>query len=129
VIHFNNGLHGWGYTESQYRDGLMKTVAALKKYSGDAQLIWAATTPVRDKTDLDAFAERTERVKARNQVALEIMTEQEVPTDDLFELVKERAEWTSGDGVHFNGPGNEALAKQVATVVLESLNSPASSTK
>ena len=31
VIHFNNGLHGWGYTEEQYRDGLLKTVAVLKE--------------------------------------------------------------------------------------------------
>ena len=24
VIHFNNGLHGWGCTEGQYRDGLIR---------------------------------------------------------------------------------------------------------
>jgi hypothetical protein len=29
VAHFNNGLHGWGYTEPQYRDGLVETVDAI----------------------------------------------------------------------------------------------------
>jgi hypothetical protein len=128
VIHFNNGLHGWGYTEDQYRDGLLKTVVAVKEHAGDAKLIWATTAPVREKSDLEAFAERTDRVKVRNQLASEIMTEQHVPTDDLFELGKDHAKWTSGDGVHFNGAGNEALAKQVATNVLENL-SPAEASK
>jgi hypothetical protein len=49
VIHFNNGLQGWGYTEDQYRDGLSKTVVAVKEDAGDAKLIWATTTPVREK--------------------------------------------------------------------------------
>jgi lysophospholipase L1-like esterase len=123
AIHFNNGLHGWGYTEDQYRDGLLKTVVGVKEHAGDAKLIWATTTPVRKKSDLRTFAERTDRVKARNNLASQIMTEQQVPTDDLFELAKDHAEWTSGDGVHFNGQGNEALAKQVATSVLEHLSS------
>lgn len=123
VIHFNNGLHGWGYTEDQYRDGLLKTVVAVKEHAGDAKLIWATTTPVRDKANLETFAERTDRVKVRNKLASEIMTEQHIPTDDLFELVEDHAEWTSGDGVHFNGQGNEALAKQVVTSVLENLPS------
>lgn len=119
VIHFNNGLHGWGFTEDQYRDGLETTVIALKEHAGDAELIWATTTPVRERGNLETFAERTDRVIVRNELASEIMTELQVPTDDLFELVKDHAEWTSGDGVHFNGQGNEALAEQVATSVLE----------
>ena len=123
VIHFNNGLHGWGYTEEQYKDGLLRTVAAIKENADGAKLIWATTTPVREKDDLQQFADRTDRVKVRNKLASEIMTEQHIPTDDLFELVKDHAEWTSGDGVHFNGQGNEALAKQVATSVLENLSS------
>jgi hypothetical protein len=69
VIHFNNGLHGWGYTEDQYRDGLLKTVIAVKEHAADAKFIWATTTPVREKTNLETFAERTDRVKVRNIAA------------------------------------------------------------
>jgi len=121
VIHFNNGLHGWGYTEDQYRDGLLTTVVAVKEHSGDAKFIWATTTPVREKSDLATFAEKTDRVKVRNKLASEIMAEQQVTTDELFELVKDHADWTSGDGVHFNAGGNEVLAKQVAESVAEGL--------
>ena len=117
VIHFNNGLHGWGYTEDQYRDGLASTVAAVKQHSGDAKFIWATTTPVRENNDLNKFSERTDRVKVRNKLASEIMKKQDIPPDDLFELAKDHADWTSADGVHFNGHGNEALAKQVAESV------------
>lgn len=123
VIHFNNGLHGWGYTEDQYRDGLLKTVLAVKEHAGDAKLIWASSTPMREKADLQLFTEQTKRVKVRNELASKIVTEQQVPADDLFELVKDHAEWTSGDGVHFNVQGNEALAKQVAESVLGNLPS------
>lgn len=119
AIHFNNGLHGWGYSEDQYEDGLLKTVAAVKKHSDGAKLIWATTTPVRESSDLQKFAERTERVKVRNKLAAEIMKNNGVSTNDLFELVKDYADWQSKDGVHFNAKGNEALAKQVAASVLE----------
>ncbi|TWT60921.1 SGNH/GDSL hydrolase family protein [Rubinisphaera italica] len=121
VIHFNNGLHGWGYTEDQYRDGLSQTVAALKENSGGAQLIWATTTPVREKTDLQSFAEQTERVKERNKLAAEIMKRNGVSTNNLFELVEDHADWQSTDGVHFNAKGNEALAKQVTQSVSQQL--------
>ena len=121
AIHFNNGLHGWGYTEDQYRDGLLRTVAAVKQHSGDAKFIWATTTPMRESSDLQKFSERTDRVKVRNKLAAEIMKQHEVPTNDLFEFVKDHADWQSTDGVHFNANGNEGLAKQVAESVMKHL--------
>ena len=121
AIHFNNGLHGWGYTEDQYRDGLLRTVAVVKQHSGDAKFIWATTTPMRESSDLQKFSERTDRVKVRNQLAAEIMKQHEVPTDDLFEFVKDHADWQSTDGVHFNANGNDGLAKQVAESVMKHL--------
>lgn len=124
VIHFNNGLHGWGYTEEQYRDGLAKTVAAVKKHAADAKCIWATTTPVREKSDLQKFGERTERVRVRNEIAAAIMKEHGFATDDLFGLVESHPEWHSTDGVHFNAKGKEAQAKQVAESVLKCLSLP-----
>ena len=122
VIHFNNGLHGWGYTEDQYRDGLAKTVAALKEHAADAKFIWATTTPVREKSDLQMFGERTERVKARNLIAADMMKQHGIPTNDLFDLVEEHPDWHSTDGVHFNDKGKEAQAKQVAESVVTCLS-------
>jgi hypothetical protein len=48
VVHFNNGMHGWGYTEAQYKTAfpaLLSSVRALTGKSG--RLIWANTTPVK----------------------------------------------------------------------------------
>ena len=39
VIHFNNGLHGWDYTESQYRDGRLETVVVVKRHAPDTKFI------------------------------------------------------------------------------------------
>lgn len=117
VIHFNNGLHGWGYTEDQYRDGLVQAVEAIRKQAGDAKLIWATTTPLRIPNDLTKFGERTERVKVRNRIAAEIMKGHGVSTDDLFGLVENHSDWYSGDGTHFNGTGKEAQGRQVAEAV------------
>jgi lysophospholipase L1-like esterase len=121
VVHFNNGLHGWGYTEEQYRDGLSGLMETFGKHAAGARLIWATTTPVRERDNLSQVSDQTERVKARNRIAAAIMQERGVPTDDLYGLVERHPDWHSGDGVHFNGKGTEAQAKQVAESVLKRL--------
>ena len=121
VIHFNNGLHGWGYTEEQYRDGLLRLMATFRDHAGEAKLIWATTTPIRNRDDLQQISERTERVKARNQIAAEIMKEAGIATDDLYGLVEQHPDWQSGDGVHFNGKGKVAQGAAVAESVLKCL--------
>ena len=121
VIHFNNGLHGWGYTEEQYRDGLLRFLETFKEHAGDAKLIWATTTPVRNRDNLQKISERTERVKARNRIAAEIMEERGIPTNDLYRLVEPHQELFSNDGVHFNGKGKEAQGAAVAESVLKCL--------
>jgi hypothetical protein len=121
VIHFNNGLHGWGYTEEQYKDGLLRTVETLKKCAPDAKLIWATTTPVSEPGNVSQISDRTERVKVRNRIAAAIMQERGIPTDDLYGLVEPHPEWHSGDGVHFNAKGKEAQGAAVAESVLKCL--------
>jgi len=121
VVHFNNGLHGWGYTEQQYRNGLLSLMDTFQKHAADAKSIWATTTPMRDRDDPSRISERTVRVKVRNRIAAKLMQERGIPTDDLYGLVESHPDWHSGDGVHFNGKGKEAQAKQVAQSVLKCL--------
>jgi hypothetical protein len=121
VIHFNNGLHGWGYTEEQYRDGLLRLMETFEKCAPDAKLVWGTTTPVSEPGDLSKISERTNRVKARNQIAAAVMQERGIPTDDLYGLVEQHPDWHSSDGVHFNGKGKEAQAAAVAESVLKCL--------
>ena len=47
VVHFNNGLHGWGYTEAEYARHFPALLATIKQGAKGAKLIWASTTPVR----------------------------------------------------------------------------------
>jgi len=121
VIHFNNGLHGFGYTEEQYRIGLVRLMGTFQKQAPDAKLIWSSSTPIRKRENLQELSERTERVLARNKIAVEIMNERGVPVDDLYGLVELHPEWVSGDGVHFNSNGTAAQGKAVAASVLQCL--------
>jgi lysophospholipase L1-like esterase len=121
VVHFNNGLHGWGYTEEQYAAALPELVAVLRKGAPGAKLVWATTTPVREPDKLDTVSPRTERVKARNKLAADAMAKEKVPTDDLFALVAEKPEFYGRDGTHFNPKGTASQAEQVAKVVGELL--------
>jgi len=121
VIHINNGLHGWGYTEEQYREGLLKCLETIQEHAPDSQLIWAMTTPMRDTSDLQKFGERNPRVIARNEIAATIMKAREIPTNDLYGLVEQRPELTSKDGVHFNEAGRQAQGAAVAESALKHL--------
>ena len=79
-----------------------------------AKLIWASTTPVRQPDNLEQVDPKTQRVEARNKIAATLMAKEKVPTDDLYDLVKDKAEWYSRDGTHFNAKGTAALGGQVA---------------
>ncbi len=114
VIHFNNGMHGWGYSEQTYEDGIRQLIDLLRKDAPGARLIWATTTPVRDKSDLSRLDPRTERVQARNQLADALMVKDNIPVDDLYPLVFKHPEYWKPDGVHFNDSGTAVEAAQVA---------------
>jgi len=121
VVHFNNGLHGWGYSEEEYRQHFPELVAAIRKHAVQAKLIWATTTPVRQAGNLNVIAEDTKRVEARNKIADGIVAREKIAVNDLFGLVKDHPEWWSADGVHFNVQGISAQAAQVATRIAEAL--------
>jgi lysophospholipase L1-like esterase len=117
VIHFNNGMHGWGYTEDEYGAGLKHLVRALKKGAPNAKLIWATTTPVRSSRDLNLLDAKTERVQARNRLAAQIMSKEGISTDDLFALVADHPDFYRADGVHSNEEGQKAEANLVIAAI------------
>jgi lysophospholipase L1-like esterase len=121
LVHFNNGMHGWGYSEEEYAKGLPDLVATIRKGAPGAQLIWATTTPVRVSGKVDQFDPKTDRVKARNKAAADAMKKEMIQTNDLFSLVVEKPDWFSQDGVHLNAKGSTAMGEQVATSVLNLL--------
>jgi hypothetical protein len=121
VIHFNNGLHGWDYTEEEYANHFPELLALLKKEGRGAKLIWASSTPIRNREKLEEFESRTERIKARNKIAAEAVTKEGIALDDLFSLVVDHPKYWSNDGVHFAADGVNAEADQVAKMIGEAL--------
>ncbi len=113
VVHVNNGLHGWGYSEEEYAKALPELLAVIRKHAPKAKIVWANTTPMRIADKLDTLHEKNDRVKARNALAAKIMEAEKIETTDLFGAVADKPEFYSRDGVHFNTKGNAALAERV----------------
>jgi len=118
VIHFNNGMHGWGYMEQQYGEGLPAFVIAVRKLSPSATLIWASTTPVLKPTSAGAT---NERVHLRNQLALAVMKRAKVTIDDQEALMLQHQDLHQDD-VHFTPAGSAIQAQQVARYILDALS-------
>jgi lysophospholipase L1-like esterase len=117
VIHVNNGLHGFDYTESEYQKQYAKALKLIKECAPNAKLIVATSTPMRKGENLKEFSPQNERVKARNKIVADFAAKQNIPIDDLYILVDSHPEYWSNDGVHFNGNGIDVEAKQVSHVV------------
>ncbi|MGH9844194.1 MAG: hypothetical protein ACREEM_36170, partial [Blastocatellia bacterium] len=124
VVHFNNGLHGWGYSEGQYAKGLPELIETIRKGAPGAKLVWAAITPMRLSDNPDQNALRTEwanRVIARNKLAAGVMAAEKIPVNDLYSLMADKPEWYSRDGTHSNDQGKAALGAQVADALLAAI--------
>jgi hypothetical protein len=117
VIHFNNGMHGNGYTEEEYAAALPALVATLRRYAPNAKLIWASTTDVRRRNHIEEADPKTDRIVQRNRAAAAILQKETIPIDDLFSAVNGHPEYHMPDGVHFNEKGSEILAAQVSASV------------
>ncbi|QNI35238.1 SGNH/GDSL hydrolase family protein [Edaphobacter albus] len=117
VVHFNNGMHGWGYTEDEYRRYFPELVAAVRTGAPGARLVWASTTPVRkDQQDGATNA----RIDARNAIALEQIKKDGIPVDDQHALMMRHQDLHSDD-VHFTTEGSAIQGTQVAESVLKVL--------
>ncbi len=90
VIHFNNGLHGIGYTEEEYLAGYEKAIQLIKKTTPESKLVLVLSTPLQstsEKNYLNPLSERysllhrPESQQDRNRdfsLALEMTTGDEV---------------------------------------------------
>ena len=123
LIHFNNGLHGFTTSEDEYARGLSDYVDAIESMSPESKLVWASSTPVTVDGKPEKFdPERNPRICERNRLATEIMRNRKIPVNDLYSLVLNRPELSSGDGYHYNQQGIRVQAEKVAEVITENLN-------
>ena len=113
VVHFNNGMHGWGYSEREYSAGLPAMVRALRQGAPAARLIWASTTPVHQASKSGA---NNQRIDARNAAALILMKRLAIPVDDQHLLMSAHDDLHSND-VHYKPEGSRIQAQQVVKMV------------
>ena len=114
VVHFNNGMHGWDYTEAQYQAAFpefLRTVRSL--VAAKSGLIWATITPVQPK----AFNGATNgRVDARNAIAQTFIHAAHIPIDDQHALMMQHQNLYQ-DTVHFNAAGSNLMGDQAAAAI------------
>lgn len=128
VIHFNFGLHDLKFLKAgvqavppdRYEANLRALVAKLEKTG--ARLVWATTTPVPPKTKEGQFPRTPADVSAYNDIAVSIMREHGIATDDLYAAVADRlAELQNPLDVHFNSKGSDVLGERVAAAIADAL--------
>jgi len=108
LVHFNNGMHGWAYTESQYERAFPSFLQAIQGAAPGARLIWATTTPVK----VDASPGPTNRrIESRNAIAKTLVQKADLAIDDQHELMMHHLD-AYQDTVHFNENTAEIQAAQ-----------------
>jgi lysophospholipase L1-like esterase len=122
VIHFNNGLHGAGYTEQQYASAIPRLLKVFRRYAPSAQLVWANCT---DALGSGQPMELTPaRIGERNRLAAAQAASHGIAMDDLFSVVKDHADYHVADGIHFTAAGYGILAAHVAKTIQGVLDEP-----
>jgi hypothetical protein len=117
VVHFNNGMHGWAYSEADYRAAFPSFIAALHAMAPGASFIWATTTPVK----VDAVPGPTNaRVDARNSIALTFIKDAGISIDDQHGLMTQHLDQYE-DSVHFKTVGAVIQGQQAAQSIRSSL--------
>ena len=117
IIHINNGLHGWDYSIQEYQKGLEDVKRIMDDHAPNSLLIWCMTTPIRVEENLEYLDKLNQDVILRNQAALEILGENGVIINDLYQEMLKHPEYYR-DGYHFNSAGKEFQAKVVGEFIL-----------
>jgi hypothetical protein len=117
LVHFNNGMHGWAYSESQYESAFPSFLRAIQDAAPGARLIWATTTPVRVEA---GPGPTNSRIEARNAIAKTFVQKASVSIDDQHELMMHHLDICDDTG-HFDKNGAEIQGAQVVALIESAL--------
>lgn len=117
VIHLNNGLHGIGYTEKEYRDGFENTLKYLQKQAPSANIIIALSTPLQSTSKKKAL---NPRIQERNRIVQELGAQYGAKINDLHAISKDHPEYYK-DPYHFYPVAIQLQSQQVAAIIQEGL--------
>jgi lysophospholipase L1-like esterase len=113
VVHFNNGMHGWAYSETEYREAFSKLISALHSMAPGAALVWATTTPVQKESEPGPT---NARINARNNFAQSFIRADGIVVDDQHGLMAQHSDLYL-DGVHYGDQGSILQGKQAAEAI------------
>ena len=119
VILINNGLHGAHLSVDDYEKNLSGLVEYLKNKYTYSKLVMVTTTPTRNAQNLNEYGNNYERILDLNRRALKIADKYGAAVCDLFSVIKNNPEYYVNDGVHLNGDGYTALAKECSRIISE----------
>ncbi len=117
VVCFNNGLHGFGYTENEYKEGLARALKYLLERSKGARVFFVTTTPMRKG---DGGDERPGRVIERNRIASRLCRKLGIGEIDLFSLMEGKEDLHT-DAFHFKRKAKVMQGKTIAGKIRKSL--------
>lgn len=127
IVHWNNGIHDAGHNPGRspiqipidvYRENLGLILKRLRGHT--EKIVWATITPVHpDRPFKDTeWAWRNEEIDEYNKVALNLMTTEGIPINDLHTLVRDNVDTLlSEDMLHLSKAGQEACAKAAAKAI------------
>jgi hypothetical protein len=118
VVHFNNGMHGWEYTEVQYKARFPELLRSVRTLAGrDGALVWATITPVKPNAFNGAS---NPRIDDRNRIALALVQAAGIPVDDQHALMMQHLDLYE-DTVHFGPAGATLMGDQAAATIRAAL--------
>jgi lysophospholipase L1-like esterase len=117
LIHFNNGLHGVGYTEEEYRAGYEKALKSIQKHSPSTKLVLALSTPLNETSQANGL---NPRVNERNRIVRELAKTYGAAVNDLHSISTGHPEYYT-DAYHYKAEAIELQGKQVSEIIKEQL--------
>jgi len=118
LIHFNNGLHGVGYTEEEYQAGYEKALKSIQKHSPSTKLVLALSTPLNETSSANSL---NPRMNERNRIVSELAKTYGATVNDLHSISKGHPEYYT-DAYHYKAVAIELQGKQVAEAIKERIS-------
>jgi hypothetical protein len=119
VVHFNNGMHGWRYTEAQYKTAFPELLSSVRRLTEKGgRLIWANTTPVKSDASTGAT---NPRIEERNAIAEKQVRAAGISIDDQHTLMTEHSDLYQ-DPIHFGPRGAEIMGDHAAASIRAALS-------
>lgn len=118
VIHFNNGLHGIGYTEEEYLAGYEKAIQLIKKTTPESKLVLVLSTPLQSTSEKNYL---NPRIDERNRIVTNLAKKYGASVNDLNSISKDHPEYYK-DPYHYNAEAIELQGKQVVETIENLIN-------